>query len=394
MASRPSPLDQCHPQHLTIALDRQERNHRPEIVQFVRTQLAEKLHLEEPIVVESAAMAMLLDSPVTGTIDHDEWEQWRSRFIATESMLELQLLLQREILVAERVVRLLEGVSADLKAEVDRRKADLERERIELRKSSVKAIECVADELFTIGKSDIESQARSLQQLTASAKSLFHSNATFAIDALVNASEWKFYSEYDVQKPRVRECVETEAKYYLAQVNKELEKLRKACEAACHRFMESFEQRYRVLKAIGVHVVLPTIKVSDLTAPQVCFSAPECFIEDVRRDDSAKHKWGVILGAVGGFCVAGPVGAAFGALAGRGVATAAGMDQDEFHRNVRSRLHDDVTNFVDQYCNVVTLRATIAAASAIRELKKVSDQHILQYERAVNGAIVKCCGWH
>lgn len=351
---------------------------RQTVVDFVRMTLRDQLQLTDPVVLESGAVTMVPVPKVPKSMK-DTWEYWREQFVDLESTLRREMLRQRQVAVSERLVRLMQELTSDIRKDVDKRKDALSVEEGALRANSVEAIDSVLGPLVMDCVRRVEAEADRVTSSTNSRKSTFRSKAKKAAREAIDDSGWSLYNDYDANKHLIVDAVKSEGHKFVKKADSDLQRLRDCCQEVCRDFANGFEQHYRTLSVLGFSIPNPKLSVSSVSVPSVSFNAPKNFVESAKQDDAGRAGGGAVVGGILGFLVGGPAGAAVGAAIGGGTGLASGIELTDFQEGIRERVNGEISTFVDKYANSVAKEVDGFARRAVQELQRALDAHRDEY---------------
>lgn len=291
------------------AMDRQTEEERAGTLAYVRSKLREKLDLESPLLLESAAMAMIPGVNLPKSLE-DSLPYWRSGFVEVEAAVQASLVQGRTLIVAERLIRLLQALVGGIEGELAEATSGLAEEELQLRENSVATLEEVLSELVGRSATGLEDSRASIKQTTQTQGRRIASDATQWAYGLIQrmGSSIKHYST--MVHPQVLIGIAHYGSQYSEVTNREVAGLRAQCEALAATFVRRFEESYRDLRSLGVAVPVAEITVAPVPQPG-SFRSTLALTEEQRVLD---QKRGQVGGAVGG-TFGGTVGALpFGCL--------------------------------------------------------------------------------
>lgn len=306
------------------AMDRLEEDERAEIRALVYSKLQEKLGLESPKVFESAAVTMLPNVRVPESLQ-EEWPVWQSRFVALEASIREALLRDRSLIVAERLIRLLQELLVEMDRELVEKQSALQAEEELLRENTVASLEVVLGDLQTYSAGELEHYRRGILVRCRQHLDTAKVSTRDWLHRLIEHLGWGI-KEYEAKvHPQVVEGVEHYARQYAQSVNQELTGLHDCCQTLADGFARQFEDNYKDLSSLGVPVSVPSVVLAPLTDRSAFGStlehAARQFGRDQRRGVAGGALGGLTLGWLGVFPGAwfgGAIGAMLGGLAGDG----------------------------------------------------------------------------
>ncbi|RCJ14481.1 hypothetical protein A6S26_10185 [Nostoc sp. ATCC 43529] len=371
------------------AMDDQEEEDRENIVNFVKRKLKDKLGLVNPIVLESAAITMLAIAKIPSSKQYT-WFYWQHQFLELETILLREMIRQRNVIISERLVCLLQSIFVELNKDIEEKQKKLAKEEKYLQANSVTAIEEVLGQLFKQGLEKISHQGNTCKSHASSKKIKFHSDIKVKINEVIDQAGWSIIHNYDdTVEPKIRAAAEAEGQNFVQNVNQDIEKLKTCCEEVSLEFRKQFERNYQNLKALGLNITVPSLNVSSLSISSIRFTSPKLFIEQVNQEDNKRAGWGAAIGAAAGFMVLGPLGAAAGAALGGLTGYGSGNDLDTCRQGVRNRVMNDVDEYVDKYLSKVQSTIDSFVNNAGADLEKVMQAHLLEYRAVVNKMVTE-----
>ncbi|MGB3638661.1 MAG: dynamin family protein [Rivularia sp. (in: cyanobacteria)] len=374
---------------VVTAMDDREEEEREQIINFVKGKLKEKLGLVNPMVLESAAITMLPIAKIP-SYKQDIWSYWQRQFIGLETIFLREMIRQRNVIISERLVCLLQAIFLELNQDIEDKQKKLALEEQYLNANSVTAIEEVLKKLFEQCIEKISRQGNICKSNLSSKKNKFSSDIKAEVSNIINENGWDIIHNYDnAVEPKIREAVEAEGQKFVRKVNKDIKKLQKCCEEVSYEFREQFEKNYQNLKALGVNIAIPSLTVSSVSITSISFTSPKFFIEQVNEEDNKRAGWGAAIGAAAGFIFLGPIGAAAGAAAGGFTGYRSGNDLDSCRQEVRNKVGNDVDEYVDKY--FVKVQSTIDnfVNDAVSYLQSIVEAHLSEYGAVVNKMVTE-----
>lgn len=374
---------------VVTAMDDQEEEQREQILNFVKRKLKEKLELVNPIVLESAAITML-PIPKIPSYKQDIWSYWQEQFIELEKVILREMIRQRNVIISERLVSLLQAIFLELKKDIEEKQKKLADEERYLNANSVSAIEEVLKELFEQGIEKISRQGNYCKSNASSKKSKFRSDLKGEVNDIIDEAGWDIIYKYDdAVEPNIREAAEAEGRAFVRKVNKDLKKLKECCQEVSAEFKEQFERNYHNLKALGVNITVPSLTVSSLSVPTIPFTSPKVFIEQVNEKNNKRGGWGAAIGGIAGFLVGGPPGAVAGVAIGAGIGVGTSDDIDTCRQGIKNRLGNDLENYVDEYLFEVQYEIDRFVQNAISDLESAVENHLSEYGAVVSRMVAQ-----
>jgi len=293
------------------AVDRLDEAERDALRELVHTNLREKLGLELPVVLESAAIVML---PSEQEPD-DAKRQWQSTFRVLETTILAALRRERLLIIAERLIRLLQELVAEMERELARAAAGLDDEERVLRENGVAAIEQVLDSLRSRSTTDVERRGRDLE-LVSQRELNGHVAATKEyVHRLIDRAGGAIRSYAGLVHPEVARVVEHFGRNYTSVLNRELDALRLRCQKLSAEFARQFEETYRELPSLGVAVPVPEIFIGPAPDPAV-FRSALVHAAQQGLSDERQGNTGAAVGGTASTILLGWLGGAVGALLG------------------------------------------------------------------------------
>jgi GTPase Era involved in 16S rRNA processing len=371
------------------AMDDQEAEDRKGIVDFVKRKLKEKLGLVNPIVLESAAITML-PIPKIPLSKQDIWPYWQQQFIDLEKVLLSEMIRQRNVIISERLVFLLQSMFVELNKDVEKTHQKLAEEERYLNGNSVAAIEQVLNQLFQQGIEKISRQGNHCKLNVSSKGSKFHSDLKTKVSNLIEEAEWDIIHKYDeVVQPKIKASAETAGQEFVCKANQDIKRLKSCCEEVSWEFREQFERNYQNLKALGLNLTVPSLTVSSISLPSIHFTSPKYYIEQVNEKQNRRGGWGAVIGGIIGGALLGPIGAGAGVALGTSIGIGTAEDLDTCRQEVRSRVGNDVKNYVDKYSSEVASTIDRFVNQAISDLESAVETHLSEYGAVVGKMVTE-----
>lgn len=308
------------------AVDRLDESERNAVRELVRTNLREKLGLESPVVLESAAIAMLSSEQEPDEAN----QQWQSAFRVLEMTILAALRRERIIIIAERLIRLLQELVTEMERELARAAAGLDDEERVLRENGVAAIEQILDALRSRSTSEVEERGRRLKLVAQRERNSHAAAATEYVSRLLDRAGGAIRSYTQLVHPEVVRVVGHYGRNYTWALNRELDELRARCHTLSAEFARQFEETYRDLPSLGVPVPAPEVFIAPVPDTAVFGSvlehAAQQALSDERQGNTGAAVGGtasaILLGWIGG-----AIGALFGLFLGVGIGSDAGCGE-------------------------------------------------------------------
>lgn len=418
------------------AVDRQDESERAETREFVREKLREKLGLQSPFVVESAAITMLPVAEVPESMK-ESWAHWRSEFAVLEESVRAALRRERTLIIAERLIRLLQDLVAEMERELAASAVALDEEERLLRENSVAAIEQVLDALHARSAAEIEKRAAALHRETLTHRNSMAATTKEWMHGVIakNAANIRTYTQH--VHPTVVQGVQHYGAQFTKIIDCEIDNLRARCESLSAEFAQQFEKAYRELPSLGVPISVSPVAIPPAPHPSV-FRSALAHAEQQRKTDvkydtagsavggglsAIAFGWlgslpGAIIGAIIGtliglalgenngcamivygiiwFIVGTIVGAIFGGMAGTVVAAitgakvggsvavaAAGPNVADRQQQLRVRLASDIDAFFDELKGTLDAHIDNAVRGVTGSFAGAVDLHKTTYSAAV-----------
>jgi predicted GTPase len=293
------------------AVDRLDEAERDAVRELVCTNLREKLGLELPVVLESAAIVMLPSEPEPD----DARRQWQSAFRVLETTIVRALRRERILIIAERLIRLLQELVAEMERELARAAAGLDDEERVLRENGVAAIEQVLDSLRSRSTTDVERRIRDLKFVAQRERNSHVGVAKDYVHRLLDRAGSAIRSYAQLVHPEVARAVEHYGRNYTSILNRELDALRLRCQELSAEFARQFEKTYRELPSLGVAVPVPEVFIGPAPDPAV-FRAALAHAAQQGLSDERQGNTGAAVGWTTSTILLGWLGGAVGALIG------------------------------------------------------------------------------
>lgn len=363
--------------------DRHTPDERDRVLYFVRQQLRASLDLDEPLILQAAAIAMVPIRDLPAAVEAG-WAEWRPKFVRLEADLTNALQRQRMIIIAERLARLLESAVEDIAHDLDSRRMTLDDEKARLDEHTVTAIDVVLETLERMAQKKVEAAASAIKSSVASRKEVYRVATQEFVEAALRAQAWDADSYEAAVAPRVRTVIDHYGREYTAEADREVTKLRRAATKVASDFAKQFEENYSTLRALELTISVPAIVVPELSVPPVAFRESRPYIERQQASKRTGRNVGMGLGAAIGFVLAGPPGAVVGGVIGRGGGgVAAGDDVTALQSRLRSLLASDIAAYLDGYESAICARVDRIAAHVLKQFRDASQRHRNEYSEVV-----------
>jgi outer membrane lipoprotein SlyB len=372
---------------VVTAVDRLTETERAEVTSFVTAQLQKKFGLENALVLESCALSMLpppIDAEDPLAVSRPFWQ---GRFTAMEQVLMEEMARQRRLIVAERLVRLLQDLMRELDEDLAARQTGLAAEAKVLQENSVAAIEVVLSDVLARCRARIlrhgETLKRNIQTsgITRCAKA--KAEAFQAInDSVSDGAAYQLKIE-----PGVLFAVQKQTAVYVADLDMPVAELRRECEALAREFAREFEANYRAFPSLGAKISVPAITVESISTPALNFSSSKTYVNQQDEKTTNGVKGGAAAGALAGAAIAGPVGVVVGAVVGAFFGSKAGDNTSERQGKLRELAGAEVDNYFARFQTALQAQIDSTVKSVVAQFEDAVRQHTRQYGSAVGKLI-------
>ncbi|MDJ0899710.1 MAG: dynamin family protein [Xenococcus sp. MO_188.B8] len=369
---------------IITAMDDQEEEERESIINFVKQKLETKLGLVNPVVLESAAITML-PIPQIPPYKKGIWSYWQKQFQNLESILLQEMYRQRNVIISERLVYLLQEIFLDLNQDIKDKQKKLTEEEQYLNANSVTAIEEVLGRLFEQGTEKISRQGDICKSKAISKSRKFRTKTKDQVNEIIIEAGWEITKNYeDSVEPKIKSEIKTESKKFIKKVNKDIKVLRESCEEVSSEFKHQFERNYQNLKALGVNIKISDLTTSSLNISSLNFSSPKSFIKQVNKEDNQRAGGGAVIGGIIGTFLLPGIGTAAGSAIGAFIGYGSGNDLETCRQGVKSRVGNDVDKYVDKYLSEVQSKINHFVQNATSDLDDAVEEHLSKYGAVVN----------
>lgn len=371
---------------VVTAMDRKDESERNEIVNHIKFQLADKLNISNPIVLQSSAIAMINVNNRPSLIQ--SYEYWQNQFEQLEATIKRVMVKQREIIIAESLVRLLQELMKELDEDLNTKKKELTQEQVLLKKSDIKTIENLLDRLYSESEKRVNAEITILKSYIKSKKFSYCASAKKEVEKIIKGEGSIISYETEIA-PNVKITVEKVGKSFLLDVNNEMGSLRKACSNICYNFEKQFKANYSNFPFLGADITVPSLSFSSISVPELKFESSKDYIDRQNSEDDKGAAKGALGGALAGFFVGGPIGAIGGLLIGGiGGLINAGDSTDERRNKVCAFVNNDIDAFFDKYSKKIEKDLEGISTSILKQLKDAGRHHITEYSSAVKELIM------
>lgn len=371
---------------VVTAMDRKDESERTKIIDHIKFQLADKLNLSNPIVLQSSAITMINVNNRPSSIQ--SYEYWQNQFEQLEATLKQVMVKQREIIIAESLVRLLQELMKELDEDLNTKKKELTQEQVLLKKSDIKTIENLLDRLYSESEKRVNAEITILKSYIKSKKFSYCASAKKEVEKIIKGESSIISYETEIA-PNVKTAVEKVGKSYLLDINNEMGSLRQDCSNICYNFEKQFKANYSNFPFLGADITVPSLSVSSISIPKLKFESSKDYIDRQNSEDDKGAAKGAVGGALAGFLVGGPIGALGGLLIGGiGGLMNAGDSTDERRNKVCALANNDIDVFFDKYSKKIEKNLESISTSILKQLKDSGSHHITEYSTAVKELIM------
>lgn len=369
------------------AMDRQYEEERDHIVNFVKSELEDKLNLSNPVILQSSAISMLSAKGMDIYLK-PSLEYWQNQFEQLEETIKQKMIKQRELIILERLIRLLQEVMTELADDLKDKNTKLESEMSFLESSSIEKIERLLENLYTTNEKKVENKINLIKKIVSSKQYSFCALAKAEVNTIINKSGTDILNYEEKISPKVKSIVEGEGKSFLKDINREVSDLREMCSGIKKDFADQFEASYTNFPFMGVNITIPSLSVSSISIPKLSFSSSSNYVKAQKNEDSNGALKGSIGGAAIGFMFGGPVGALVGlALGNLGGYVTAGDDLNDRRNKLCSFANDDIDDFFSEYANEIKVELDSILSKILSQFKEAVNAHIMEYGTKVNELI-------
>lgn len=374
---------------VVTATDTQEKVDRSTTLKFVRQCLIEKLCVENPTVLECAAVTALPKAIAIPAYSQSQWTFWQQQFAELESKLLQTMLRQRNLIISEKLIYLLQTIFSELEADVKTWQHSVEVSAITLSNNSVTAIEDVLSRLLSEGILKIQQQSKRCSINVLARKSKLKASVKNKVNNVIDGANWDIVNNYSgVVKPKIEKAVDAEGQRFLNDIDTDIQPLSQCLESVSANFQYQFEQSYKTLKALDSNIVMPAASISSVSVSSIGFSSAGSFIQQVHTEDVQRTGRGAAIGAAIGI-LGGSIGMVAGAAIGGAIGHSSGNDLETYRRGIKLQVSSDVDSYIEKAVAEVTSAINTLTRAAISDFEAMVETHLSEYRAAVNIMIQK-----
>ena len=286
------------------------------------------------------------------------------------------------MILAERLVRLLQEILHGLEGDVERRRLQLAAEEQELRQNSVEVLKTSLEQIAHRCHILVRERARLARQSLASDGIRFGSQAQLAVGNEINSATWATIS--NAVKTKVPALLEASQKDFRENAQVGINVLRRVHHEAGSVFTAEFNRRYTALRALAGTVSIPdvaatsTLGASDHVSDATRFVARSDAVVAVRGAGGTAT--GAAIGAVIGF---GLPGALIGGAIGGVIGLAFRSNLGEHQRKIIGLLEPGIQKYVAECIAHEQERLRLAEKQIDESLLELVRTHYRTYAKTV-----------
>jgi hypothetical protein len=293
--------------------DHAPEDERASIREFVASRLAAIVGRRLEVIESAAATTLPSSRPLPNHLVAN-WDRWRSRFASMEGQLAGTIVRRRALIVAERLVRLLQDLLQDLQAEIDARRSRLSNEESELKRHSVDRLETALREIAVRCDSRLKRAATTLRATIRDRASVFAVESITDANLLLDTADWGNVA--DTVKVKIPIAIAERQETFADRTSRALRHFRGEIDEARGLLAAEFESRYKTLRALSLSDQVGHSTAVDLPDSSTQFGKASGFVDSSEAEDLRRGATGAGSLAAAGFVVGGPVGAVIGGLIG------------------------------------------------------------------------------
>jgi gas vesicle protein len=339
---------------------------------------------KQAIIMESAAITMLPVKSVPERLQH-EWEAWQKKFYEMEHFIVNEMLRQRALIIAERLVRLMIELMQNLSIDIDNRRKSISKKIQELSDKSISNLDSVLEKISMEGHSIINQQVQIIRQTINLEGNKFENKTKVRARELVNKAEWGTIS--DTVKITIPKYIGEEEQRFNDSVRREFIKLDNFCKTVSNNFAQEFEKQYNNLRAIETKINMPNITINYNAVSKNNLRSTNSFLINSEKEDETRAKWGASGGAALGFIIGGPLGALLGAGLGAFTSFFLGNSLDEHKSKVNATLIPELIEYTERCQKNKKSQLSSALTSITSDLRVAVNNHKEKYSEVVESMI-------
>jgi len=369
------------------SMDLHMQHDQARIADYTRKQLIEKAGIADPAVLQVSSTAML--PHVRGAPDGAAREQWQARFVEAESFLRAAMLRQRNVMISERLIRLLQELVARLDADLATKEAALQEEQTVLRNNSVEAISKVMTSVHRNAVKAIDRKRREVENVLSSYRASYAQWAKKASAKTVAGTNGTLDDFQNRVRPQIASTIELHGSTYVGAVKGQWSELGTLCGSLAGDLAAQFKRNYAAFQSLAIRVKVPAISVGVMIVPSVRFDGAVAYLQD----QSSRAAKGAGLGGAIGLALATVLGVGIPVVIGAAIASSllgsgiSGDSLDVQRATIRQQLDTEIDRYFHAMHEALRNAFEHAADDAAKQLRAAADRHVAEYGAAVETLI-------
>jgi gas vesicle protein len=351
---------------------------REELIGFTRSELQEKLKLDNPWLFSCSAVSVLPQA--TKVIP--EWEEvrrWQAAFQELEAALKAMLVQNKPLIIEEKLKFLLLQLLGETSKAIAEEEKLLFAEQVILKSQAVTSVQETLKGLLANAKKEIDKKGNQLRQIVTDFKPSVATVKSSAADRIRQAGSG-IYGSYASLESQLHQEIRAEIETLVRTINSRIKELSDLCKALSSRFEQQFKANYSSLAFLNRPIKVDGVQVSGLHLQPYNFSSFQHHLETKNEEKANGQKAGAVAGFLGGLLIGGPIGAIIGAVAGGATGNKIAQESLEtLQPKLIGLLNKEIDNcFIDAF-SLITEALNNQLAMIKRQYDKLCTDHIDRY---------------
>lgn len=370
-------------------MDQIREKERAGLLHNIRQRLEVELGVKLSAVHACSAQAVI-DSLTGGPLASNGVGVWRDRFAELEQAITSRLLRERTLSIAERILRLLTQLFAELEGHIRNRREEFERRSEALKKEVIRDLGSFAKEQHKVCQGMFKSELSTLGSKVDEEVSRFRVAVRSASRSAVYDITDK--SEFAGLQEKLEGVIKREHEKFSKNLEAILKKMGGAAEKVGKVFDKKFKEQYRRLAAIeGVsNLRREALQESDfkLDTGDILSSSMSVNQELSNKDDNWVGGFGV-AGLVIGSIIFPVIGSIIGAYLGGWFGSFFGPSLAERQKQIWEKLDPKLDTYLDSAGKGAKDALNASGKLAQAALDKRLDAYIAKYKSVVDAMVLK-----
>lgn len=369
---------------VVTGMDEHSAEDRREIIALIHDELVRTTGVAQPTVFESAPIS-IVPSRSGDTPECRDRAEWQKRFETLETFVMGTMRRQRNVIIAERLVDLLDDLMTTMGKELAEIQIELDAEQALLRKDAVGAVEQVMASICEAANNELELLHTNAATAIAARRASFAQTAKRSAHAAIAGATADSGDFERRVRPAIVDAVERTGRDYTAAAGAHWEETAKLARRLGNKLRTQFEKNYSTFPALEVAITSPTVAAVKVPSPDIRFTSTASYLDDQNQ----RKRVGTRLGAAAGAATAlmlglGPIGwLALGVAAATGVRQMSGDDDATRAATLRKQIDSEIDAYFEQAETSLCKSLHRVILRAMRELADAAGEHVREYGAAV-----------